>query len=83
MGFNSEHKAMYIYQSVKVKCLTNYSTDSMQCCTCMQVLGYHSSSAQTQSSVSFNGLKLRLERKFEKAVQQTKNDNKGTYCYRL
>ena len=65
----------------------SYGTDLMQCCTCTQVLGHHSPSVQTPLSVSFNGLKLRLEleleRKLERAVRQTKNDNKGTYCYRL
>ena len=50
-----------------------------------RALGHHSLSAQTRSSVSFNGLELRFElelkRKLERAVRQTKNDNKGTYCY--
>ena len=49
----------------------------MQRRTRMQVLGYHSTSARTRSSVSFNGLEL------ERAARQTKNDNKGAYCYRL
>ena len=53
----------------------------MQRRTRMQVLGYHSTSARTRSSVSFNGLELMLE--FERAARQTKNDNKGAYCYRL
>ena len=64
-----------------------YGTDLMQRRTRTRVLGHHSPSARTPSSVSFNGLelglKLELERKLERAVQQTKNDNKGTYCYRL
>ena len=55
----------------------------MQRHTHAQVLGYHSTSAQTL----FNGLELRLElefeRKLERAARQTKTDNKGTYCYRL
>ena len=59
----------------------------MQRRTHARVLGYHSPSPQTQSNVSFNGLELRLElevkRKLERAVRQTKNDNKGAYYYRL
>ena len=47
----------------------------------MQVIGYHSTSAQTRSSVSFNGLELGLE--LERAARQIKNDNKGAYYYRL
>ena len=58
-----------------------YGTDLTQCCTHKQVLGYHSTSARTRSSVSFNGLELRL--KLERAARQTINDNKGAYCYRL
>ena len=50
-----------------------------------RVLGYHSQSAQTRSSMSLNGLelglKLELERELERAARQTKNDNKGAYCY--
>ena len=38
-----------------------YGTDLMQRRTRMQVLGYHSTSARTRSSVSFNGLELGLE----------------------
>ena len=53
----------------------------MQHRTRMQVLGYHSTSARTRSSVSFNELKLGLE--LEQAARHTKNDNKGAYCYRL
>ena len=59
----------------------NYGTDLTQRRTRMQVLGYHSTSARTRSSVSFNGLELGLE--LERAARQTKNDNKGAYCYRL
>ena len=33
----------------------------MQCRTRMQITGHHSRSAQTRSSMSFNGLELRLE----------------------
>ena len=48
----------------------------MQRRTRTQVLGHHSPSARTPSSVSFNGLKLglklELERKLKRAVQQTK-----------
>ena len=63
----------------------------MQCRTRTRVLGYLSPNAQTRSSVSFNGLelglelglKLVLERKIKRVVQETKNDNKGAYCYRL
>ena len=51
----------------------------MQRRTRTRVLGHHLPSAQTQSSVSFNGLELELDRKLERAVRQTKNDNKGTY----
>ena len=42
---------------------TNYGTDLMQCCTRMRVIGHYSSSAQSQLSMSFNGLELELERK--------------------
>ena len=55
-----------------------YGTDIMQRYIRTRVLGYHSPSARTQSSVSFNGLKLglklglkfelKLERKLERAV---------------
>ena len=51
----------------------------MQRRTRMRVLVYHSPSARTRLSVSFNGLKLELERKFIRAVRQTKNENKCTY----
>ena len=68
-----------------------YGTNLMQHRTCTRVLGYHSPSARTRSSLSFNGLKLalklELERKFERAVQKTKTydkgADKGTYFYRL
>ena len=54
----------------------------MQHHTRIQVIGYHSLSARIRSSVSFNGLELglelELERKLVWAVQQTKNDTKGT-----
>ena len=60
----------------------------MQCHTRTRVLGHHSPSARTRSSVSFNGLELglelrlelELERKLEQAVRQTIKD---AYCYRL
>ena len=59
----------------------------MQRYTRMRVLGHHSPSARTQSSVSFNGLELRFElelkRKLKRAVRQIENDNKGAYFYRL
>ena len=55
----------------------------MQHRTCTRVLGHHSPSARTQSSVSFSGLELGLKRKLKQAVQLTKNDIKGAYCYRL
>ena len=42
----------------------------------MRILGYNSPSACTRSSVSFNGLELKLERKL---VQAIKNENKGAY----
>ena len=38
-----------------------YGTDLTQRRTRMRVLGYHSPSARTRSSVSFNGLELELE----------------------
>ena len=59
----------------------------MQRRTRKRVLGYHSPSARTRSSVPFNGLKLglelELERKRMRAVQQIKNYDNGAYCYRL
>ena len=59
----------------------------MQRRTRMRVLGYRLTRARTRSSVSLNGLELRLElelkRKLERTARQTKNDNKGAYCYRL
>ena len=60
-----------------------YGTDLMQRHTRTRVLGHHSPSVRTRSSVSFNGLELGLERKLERAVRQTKNGIKGAYCYRL
>ena len=58
-----------------------YGTDLMQRRTRIRVIGYHSLSARTRSSVSFNGLELgldlELERKLARAVQQTINDTKG------
>ena len=39
-----------------------YGTDLMQRRTCTRVLGHHSPSARTPSSVSFNGLELELEK---------------------
>ena len=49
----------------------------MQRRTRTRVLGYHSTSPRTRSSVSFNGLELELERRLERAAQQTKNYNKA------
>ena len=50
----------------------SYGTDLMQRRTRTRVLGYHSPSARTRSSLSFNGLELglelELERKLERAV---------------
>ena len=61
----------------------------MQRRTRTRVLGYHSPSAQTQSSLSFNGLdlglelvlglELELERNLERAVRKTENNDKGAY----
>ena len=56
-----------------------YGTDLTQRRTRMRVLGYHSPNAQTRSSVSFNGLELKLERKLVRAVRQPKNENKCAY----
>ena len=80
------HTYSYIYKNCPLTYNT-YGTDLMQHRTHVRVLGYHSQSARTQSRVSFNGLELglelELERKLKRAVRQTKNDNKGAYCYRL
>ena len=62
-----------------------YGTKLMQHCIRTRVLGYHSPSAQTRLSLSFNGLelglKLELERKFERAVQKTKNYDGHLFLY--
>ena len=44
-----------------------YGTDLMQCRIRIQVIEYHSLSARTRLSVSFNGLELELERKLARA----------------
>ena len=74
---NSKHDrpAKYSYPFKKTKDLqaqvcpicevSNYGTDLMQRRTRTRVLGYHSPSARTRSSLSFNGLELELERKLK------------------
>ena len=60
----------------------------MQHCTRTRVLGYHSTSAQTRSGVSLMGSNSGLkssskDNSSEQLDKLRKNDNKGTYCYRL
>ena len=54
-----------------------YGTAQRQRRTRARVLGYHSPSAPTRSSVPFSGLELELERKLERAIRQTENNNMG------
>ena len=61
--------------------MPRYGTDLTQRRTHTRVVGQRSPCAQTRSSVSYSGLELglELERKVERAVQQTENINKGAY----
>ena len=49
-----------------------YGNDLIQRRTRTRVLGHHSPSAELHRiAISFNGLELELERKFEREVRQT------------
>ena len=58
------------YSSYALSPQNMYGTDLMQRRTNTRVLGYHSRSARTQSSVSFNGLELGLELELERKLEQ-------------
>ena len=47
-----------------------YGTDLMQHRTRTRVLGYHSPSARTRLSLSFNGLELGLELELERKLKR-------------
>ena len=70
---------MYIQTVIQQVTYLSYGTDLMQYHTHTRVVGNCLPCAQSRSSVSFNGLLLGLERKLERAVQQTENINKGAH----
>ena len=71
---------MFLYR-INIYTPFHYGTDLMQRRIHTRVVGYHSPCTRTTSSVSFNGLELRLalrlKRKLERALLQAENISKG------